>query len=268
MIAYTSNNKLFKRALIGAIVLAVVVLCSIIVGVWRGHNPQNKPQLGIITTLPLRWGEGDINTLIDANSQPLPAYVALEADYQINLIDGLDAEALKKTDVLLLAQPRAFAPHEFNALDTWIRAGGRALILADPALAWESAHPIGDKRRPLFTSLMSPLFTHWGIDLVLPMESSGEKIALRRVSGHELQTVTPGAWQPRAGAKSAHCVIENNGLTTQCTLGKGQAVLIADADLLHAEFWQGTGIRYISGADDFGNMMLIKQYLKQLRGYI
>ncbi len=259
-------NKLFRRAFIGTIILAVVLLGSFAVGAWRDQQLIRKPWLGLITTLPLPWGEGGANNIIDPAAEPLPAYLSLQLEYQIKLIDGLDAKTLKGTPLLLLAQPRAFASSEFAALDKWVREGGRILILADPALAWESSYPLGDKRRPLFTSLMSPLFAHWGIDLVLPMEEGGEKTILRKVSGLTLRTVTPGAWQPRGGVKAAQCAIDNQGLTAQCNVGKGRAVLIADADLLDADLWQGTGMRAIAREDDFENMALIKQYLRQLTG--
>jgi hypothetical protein len=259
-------NKLFRRALIGVLILAVVLLGSLAVGAWRDQQLAGKPRLGLITTLPLRWGEGGSNNIIDPAAEPLPAYLSLQLEHQIKLIDAVDTKTLKDTHVLLLAQPRAFAPSEFAVLDKWVRDGGRILILADPALAWESIHPLGDKRRPLFTSLMSPLFAHWGIDLVLPMEEGSEKTILRQVSGLSVRTVTPGAWQPREGAKTAQCAIDNQGLTAQCIVGKGRAILIADADLLDADLWQGTGMRAISREDDFGNMAMIKQYLRQLTG--
>ncbi len=266
MSAQIFNNKLFKRAFIGAVLLTVVLLGSLAVGAWRSSVTQDKPKLGLMTSLPLRWGEGELGAILDPASKPLPAYQSLESEYRISLIDGVDAKSLKGIDVLMMAQPRALSPAEFTALDGWIRDGGSALILADPALAWESMHPLGDKRRPLFTSLMSPLFSHWGLDLVLPMEGEGEeeKTVLRQISGQAVQTVTAGAWQPRGGAKAAQCAISDEAMIAQCLVGKGRAILIADADLLEAEFWQGTGMRVVSGNDDFGNMALIKQYLRQI----
>ncbi len=258
------NIKLFNRALIAVALLLLVVFGSWAAGAWQNQHLHKKPKLGLITTLPLRWGEGDLADMVSPTSMPSAAYKSLEADYQITMIDAVDAKSLNGNHVLMMAQPRAFAPAELVAIDSWIRNGGHALILADPALTWESSYPLGDKRRPLFTSLMSPLFAHWGIDLVLPMEVGNEKIVVREISGQTVQTSTPGAWQPRAGPKSAQCSISDNGMIAQCIAGKGRAIMIADADLLKEDFWQGSGLRVISRADDFGNMTLIKKYLSQI----
>ena len=80
----------------------------------------------------------------------------------MSVLDSFDALNVRSTPLLLLAQPRALAPAEMVKLDSWVRDGGKLLILADPALQWGSLYPLGDKRRPLFTSLLSPLFSHWG----------------------------------------------------------------------------------------------------------
>jgi hypothetical protein len=260
------HNKLLKRAVTAAVILVIVLLASVAVGAWRAQKAKQKPDIGLITTLPMRWGEGDAPNAIDAMANPAPAYVAIQDEYDIRLIDSVDNKALKKTKLLMLAQPRAFTPQELVDIDSWVRGGGRMLILADPALSWESAYPLGDKRRPLFTSLLSPLFTHWGIELVLPMDDGNEKAGYYQVAGERIKTITPGAWQPIRGRKTGNCSISDKGLIAQCTVGKGQAILIADADLMNAGFWQGTGLRTVSQSDDFANMSIILKYLHDLDG--
>lgn len=260
------KNKLFKRAIFGAVMLVAALLMSIAVGAWRNQKAIQKKPLGLITTLPMRWGEGDISNAIDMAGEPMPAYRAVQNEYDVRLIDALDSKSLKNIKLLMLAQPRAFSPTELVVFDKWVRGGGRALILADPALSLESAYPLGDKRRPLFTSLLSPLFAHWGIDLVLPMDEGSEKTIIRQVSDFDIQTITPGAWQPREGGKKSFCIISDEGFVAQCNVGKGRAILIADADMLDAELWEGTGLRKVTQDDDFANMALLKHYLRQLTG--
>ena len=50
--------------------------------------------------------------------------------------------------LLLAAQPQALTAERLVALDDWVRAGGRLVLLADPSLRWESSRPLGDRFRP------------------------------------------------------------------------------------------------------------------------
>jgi hypothetical protein len=135
----------------------------------RPTDNRPKPPLALMTSLPLIWSEGGIEADLAKDVAPHPAFTRLSAHYDITPIDDLEAWGPKPKHMLLLAQPKAFAPRELVRLDNWVRQGGLVLILADPALQWGSLYPLGDKRRPLFTSMLSPLFAHWGLELVLPL---------------------------------------------------------------------------------------------------
>ena len=143
------------------------------------------------------------------------------------------------------------------------------MIMADPALQWDSEYPLGDKRRPLFTSMLSPLFGHWGLELVLPIgddAGSADGKIIKKIGEWSVQTVTAGAWQ-RTGSKSAandDCALGHGGFVAECKIGRGTAVLIADADLLDPELWQGSGVRAVSGTDDFDNMAFVESNLDRL----
>jgi hypothetical protein len=50
-----------------------------------------------------------------------------------------------------------------------------------------------------------------------------------------------------------------------CRIGKGRAILVADADLLDAAFWEGQGMRIVTGADEFANMAFIQGLLTALQ---
>ena len=148
-------------------------------------------------------------------------------------------------------------------LDNWVRSGGRLLILADPALQWGSLYPLGDKRRPLFTSLLSPVFTHWGLELVLPITDDSPR-AIRRISAFNIRTVTPGEWLPK-GRLSQRCSISSKGLLADCRIGKGRAVLLADADMLDVAFWEGRGMRMLTSGDEFANLAFVEALLMALK---
>ncbi|MBH9537608.1 DUF4350 domain-containing protein [Novosphingopyxis sp. YJ-S2-01] len=212
-----------------------------------GKPTGPRGDLMLMTSLPLRSGEASIQEQLSGGGSPAPAYVDLQRNYDIRTLDdlnGLRPEGARSapTGILLLAQPRALDPAELVALDGWLRAGGKALILADPALHWESRFPIGDARRPLFTSLLSPLFSHWGIELVMPMDRAGQAPALN-VRGERIETRSPGAFAALADVPdpAAKCAIDTTRLIADCAVGKGRALLLADADVLQPGLWGREG---------------------------
>ena len=219
----------------------------------RPAQNTDLPKLGLMTSLPLQWSEGGIEAAISPGATPHPAYTRLEDSYNIIPVDDLAGLDRSEFQTLLLAQPRALSPDEFFRLDAWVRRGGRLLVLADPALQWGSLYSLGDKRRPLFTSLLSPLFSHWGIELVLPLT---EKLPLVEVEvdGVQIRTQTLGAWQATKDPANASCMVAENGFLVDCTVGQGRALLVADADFLDSAYWQRQGLRSVAGTDEYGNM--------------
>lgn len=227
------------------------------------QNEQPKSALGMMTTLPLQWSEGGIEADLAHDAAPHPAFARLSQNYDITPIDDLKAWAPKNGQLLLLAQPRALSPAELVRLDDWVRKGGRVLILADPALQWGSLYPLGDKRRPLFTSLLSPLFAHWGLELVLPM-TDDRPLVIRDIGAFNIRTQTPGEWLLKQSGSNS-CVIAAHGILADCHIGKGRAALVADADLLDTAYWEGQGMRMLSGGDEFANVAWIQSLLVSLK---
>src|SRR3546814_13501306 len=80
-------------------------------------------------------------------------------------LDVLSEDALAGADLLILAQPRALTPVELLVADERVRAGGRALLFADPALHWAGELPPHMPRAPR-TYLIRPLLPHWGLQLL------------------------------------------------------------------------------------------------------
>jgi hypothetical protein len=242
--------------------VALVFLSSLLAYAFTRPAPDGpKPILGLMTTLPLQWSEGGVEADLAEDAQPHPAFARLSQSYDVQPLD--DVRDLAERRMLLLAQPRAFSPKEFVQLDGWVRKGGRILILADPALQWGSLYPLGDKRRPLFTSMLSPLFTHWGLELVLPI-ADAEPMAIRKIGDLSIRTQTPGEWLKIGRGGSARCALSEGGLVADCRIGKGRALLVADADLLDTVYWEGRGMRVLTGGDEFGNLALVESLLARL----
>jgi hypothetical protein len=251
-----------RRPLLLLLAVALLFLSSLLAYAFTRPAPDGpKPILGLMTTLPLQWSEGGVEADLAEDAQPHPAFARLGQSYDVQPLD--DLRDLAERRLLLLAQPRAFSPAEFVQLDGWVRKGGRILILADPALQWGSLYPLGDKRRPLFTSMLSPLFAHWGLELVLPI-ADAEPMAIRKIGKLSIRTQTPGEWLKIGRGGSGLCALAEGGLLADCKIGKGRALLVADADLLDTAYWEGRGMRVLTGGDEFGNLAWVGSLLSRL----
>jgi hypothetical protein len=187
-----------------AALAALALLAAAVVALSR--KPAEKPVLLLLTTLPILFGDG-----FALDAAPSPVLAALEETYRIVPIDVTDPPSLERGALLLMAQPRAQSPSNLVALDTWVRGGGGLLLFADPRLDWESEAPLGDLTRPPPMFADTGLVGHWGLRLDAP-EAPG----------------SPGRLVKTGGT----CTIERDGLVARCQLGKGQAIVVADADLL------------------------------------
>lgn len=194
--------------------------------------PSEKPAMLVMTALPIVWGEGGA---FDPASRPARAYVELQKEFAVRPIDTLEPESLSGGGLLLLAQPRWLAPQELVALDEWVRSGGRVLILTDPRLVWPSEMPMGDIRRPPPVGLLGPLLTRWGIGLA---RSQGEGVETGFYERRALAMEQPGRFTTANDA----CRVQESWLAT-CRIGAGEAVLVADADLMRDALWTGPGSR-------------------------
>lgn len=201
----------------------------------REESPAGpRPDLMLMTALPIIWGE---KGAFDPASTPAEAYKLLQAEFDVRPLDVLDEAGLSSGKLLLLAQPRGLNPEELVDLDSWVRRGGRALILTDPLLVWPTSLPLGDVRRPPAIGLLSPLLDHWGLRLEATPPHRKRLVQERLVQGRKLALVEPGHFK----ADSADCTLSESGLIARCAIGVGRAVLIADADLMHDSTWAGPG---------------------------
>ncbi len=184
--------------------------------------PAQRPPLGLFTSLPIWWGEADdMAARVAAPQNPHWARAVLEEQHKVLLLDTLVAP--EGFADLIMAQPRPLEPQENARLDGWVRGGGHVLLFADPMLTWESRFALGDRRRPQDTVLLAPILAHWGLSLEFdPGEAGGQLAAARENAG--TLAVQPGG--------DATCRIEQDGLIADCRIGKGRALIVADAALL------------------------------------
>ena len=186
-----------------------------------------RPRATLMTALPLVWGEGDAEDILQGRSAKSETLTILQETVDVRVIDVISRQTLGR-DVAIIAQPRRLLPTELVALDAWVRAGGRAMIFADPELVWPSRFPQGDNRRAPPVELLDPLFTYWGIALG-DSDRAAQTISL---DGQSVRMMASGAW---TGPKTCKAVAMQ---ILDCRIGKGRVLLVGDADMLDPRLWQ------------------------------
>lgn len=185
---------------------------------------DQRPPLMLLTGLPLLFGES-----FSLESGGSPALEALERRYRIVPISVASAAELDRSNMLLMAQPRAQPAESLVDLDRWVRGGGRLLLLADPALEWHSERPLGDVLRPPPVFSDTGLLAHWGLRLDSPEELGPKLLSIR---GYPVLAASPGSLH-------GSCAISSDRLVARCAVGRGWATVVADADFINVEELDG-----------------------------
>jgi len=216
--------------MIGARVRALLIVLALLIGaaiavavLGREHRdlqpraPGERPNLLLLTSLPLMFGEQ-----FSLQGGGSPALSALETRYRVVPISLTSPADLARGRLLLMAHPAAQPAEGLVALDDWVRRGGHLLLLADPMLEWPSSRPLGDPLRPPPTFIDTGLLSHWGLRLDAPDERGP---ALRKLGGYDVEAVSPGRLV-------GGCEIAADAAVARCRIGKGRAIVVADADFL------------------------------------
>lgn len=235
------SGALYRRILAGVAVLVAIIGGLLYFSITKDTKyPPRRPVLTIMTSIPLQWGEATMAQIAKGEIQPSHLFEALAEENRPILIDDFQKLERPGNSPLLMIQPRALASRELVQLDDWVRKGGTAIIFADPALDWPSDFPLGDQRRPLFTSLLNPLFRHWGVELALPVSEDENGNVETTAGDYALFLKSPGILVvPKNPKATARCLIRQDEFIAYCGVGKGRALIIADVDMLHEAQWSG-----------------------------
>lgn len=245
-------------------IVALLVLTQCTAAESPSESPEVQPRIQLMTSLPLVWGDdASMEAILSGDSEPAPIYRYWQSRYDIAAVDSLENLAHDDPDIIILAQPRAMDPADLTTLDAWVRLGGTVIILTDPDLVWSSELPLADPRRPLVSGLLSPLLGHWGLELVAA-EKNRDAVDLR-FAGYSFATRGVGKLKPLPGstASDVRCKASAADFIMQCSVGLGQASIVADADFLNAALWPESAQRtpQKSGAGRFVDS-LVQEHIK------
>ena len=158
-----------------------------------------------------------------------PVTIEKTAADKVIPISTTDEDSLQRGRLLLMAHPLAQPAEALVDLDLWVRGGGNVMLLADPKLEWPSSRPLGDKLRPPPSFADTGLLAHWGLKLEAPTATGPVQ---RQLGERRILAASPGTL-------SGSCHVMPGGFVAHCSIGKGKATVVADADFLNIEQLDG-----------------------------
>ncbi|WP_052761933.1 hypothetical protein [Aurantiacibacter luteus] len=212
---------------------AAAALLACVPAAAQDAGPAAEPgraEIALMGTVPLYWGEaGDFDELLTGTAPVHWARAVIESHGHPVPLDYLSAKALAPYRYLVMAQPRGLTGEENVALDAWVRGGGRLLLFADPLMTGESRFHLGDRRRPQDVTLLSPILTHWGLELRFDASQPDGPASVDHL-GETIPVNMRGTFAGIDGHEE--CAVVGDGLLAHCAIGTGEALLVADAALL------------------------------------
>ncbi|MDN3646028.1 ABC transporter [Pontixanthobacter aestiaquae] len=228
--------------------LAIAVAFLIGMAVWNFarvpapiEDGQPKQRLGLMTSLPIYWGEGEgFGDMLADDQHQHWVKEQLERRFELIPLDILSASGslepnsdLAGLEFLMLAQPSALAPADFVALDNWVKGGGMLLLFADPMLTEHSEFGLGDRRRPQDIALLGPILTRWGLRQFYDQDQPD---ALRFISYDSIAIPVHKTGQIEIVPTDAvTCELVSESVIASCVIGQGTALIVSDAAVLEHE---------------------------------
>jgi len=215
------------------------------------ESPAPAASLGLMTSLPLYWPLGAaVGDIAAGRAEPPWQRAALEQGFALEPLDTLspipalspdnpDLAPLANLTRLAIIQPRGFSPADNVALDTWVRAGGRLLLVLDPALTGHYDLPLGDPRLPSRGALIPPVVARWGMAIRFD-DAQSSKLVDASLGGTWLPLVLSGE-VTIIDPEAADCTLLASAAAARCAVGEGQVTLIADAAIFEHPELAGEG---------------------------
>lgn len=210
---------------LASFVAMIVLIVLIVVQAIRAPEPERGGTIGVIAL-----ADGPTPGDVLFPHQQLAVLQALGARWGLRGVRAVTYEAIDGLPVMVVMLRRPLAYSEAIDLDAWVRAGGRALVLAEPGRSW--AGP-GDSVEPNLRD------STWGLRLVARGDGP-----LALPGGGTLMLRNAGRWTASDG-----CSLRIDGFVAECRPGEGRVLLVADTGLLdrNAMDLNGNGLDSATG---------------------
>ncbi|TNE67552.1 MAG: ABC transporter [Alphaproteobacteria bacterium] len=125
-----------------------------------GLDQTGKKHLTLLTTLPMQFGPGGPQAMMQGRAQPYVIYEQLQESFDIQELAEDFTELPADTDVLMIAQPPALSDDQLFAIDQYVLKGGRALVFLDP-----HSEAVDPRSAGAASSSLGSLLGAWGVDM-------------------------------------------------------------------------------------------------------
>jgi len=125
-----------------------------------GLDRTGQKKLGLLTQLPMPYGPGGPQAMMQGQAQPYVLYEQLGEAFDLVDIDPSFTALPEDMDVLMIVHPPELNEDQLFAIDQYVLKGGRTLVFLDPHA--EAMNPRAMAPSP---STLGPLLPAWGVTM-------------------------------------------------------------------------------------------------------
>lgn len=121
-------------------------------------NP--RPRLALLTQLPMQFGPGGPQAMMQGRGQPYVVYEQLQEFFFVEDLAADFSEIPAETELLMLVHPPELNEDQLFAIDQFVLKGGRALVFLDP-----HSEAMDPRAMMPNASNLDPLLAAWGVNM-------------------------------------------------------------------------------------------------------